>query len=428
MDHRRSAAINQLAQQLMPAGVNSPVRAFRAVGGEPVVFESAAGAYLTDVDGNRYIDYVGSWGPMILGHSHPAVVEAVTQMAQKAMSFGAPHEGELLLAQKITQLMPHIEMMRFVCSGTEATMSAVRLARGSTNRPYIIKFEGCYHGHVDSLLVKAGSGLATFGLPECAGIPPEMTANTLLAGYNHLDEVEQLFTKHGSDIAGVIVEPVAGNMGVVPPAPGFLEGLRRLCTQYGALLIFDEVMNCFRVALSGATELTGITPDIVCLGKIVGGGLPVAVYGGRRELMQHIAPLGAVYQAGTLSGNPLGMAAGLATLNQLTPVLYSKLEANCQILEDGLNQAASDLNVPMQLNRVGAMLSCYFTTHAVVDTDTAMSTNRELFAKLFSAMLERGIYLPPSALEAWFVSAAHTPADIQQTIEAFRLSLQEAIA
>ncbi len=428
MDHSRSTAINQLAQQLMPAGVNSPVRAFRAVGGDPVVFESASGATLTDVDGNRYIDYVGSWGPMILGHSHPAVVEAVTEMAKKAMSFGAPHEGELLLAQKITEMMPHIEMMRFVCSGTEATMSAVRLARGATNRPYIIKFEGCYHGHVDSLLAKAGSGVATFSLPECAGIPPEMTANTLLAGYNHLYEVEQLFMKHGTQIAGVIVEPIAGNMGVVPPASGFLEGLRRLCTQYGALLIFDEVMNCFRVARGGATELTGVTPDIVCLGKIVGGGLPVAAYGGRRDLMQNIAPLGAVYQAGTLSGNPLGMAAGLATLNLLTPELYIQLEANCQMLEAGLKEAAAELNVPMQLNRVGAMLCCFFTSNPVTDTDSAMSTNRELFAKLFNGMLDRGIYLPPSALEAWFVSAAHTPEDIQQTIEAFRISLREAVA
>ncbi len=428
MDHSRSTSIYNQAQQYMPAGVNSPVRAFRAVGGQPVVFESAYGAYLTDVDGNTYIDYVGSWGPMILGHSNPKVVEAVTQMAQRAMSFGAPHEGELKLAQKVTELMPHIEMLRFVNSGTEATMSAVRLARGATNRPYIIKFDGCYHGHVDSLLAKAGSGLATFSLPECAGIPLEMTVNTLIAEYNHLEQVEELFAKHGSQIAGVIVEPVAGNMGVVLPAEGFLEGLRRLCTEHGALLIFDEVMNCFRVALHGATQYTGVTPDIVCLGKVVGGGLPVAAYGGPRSIMQNVAPLGAVYQAGTLSGNPLGMAAGLATLNQLTPELYEQLEQKCVKLETGLKKAAQELKVPMQLNRAGAMLCCFFTDTPVVDTKSAMGTDRELFAALFNGMLNRGIYLPPSALECWFVSAAHSDEDIDATIQAFRESLQEAIA
>lgn len=412
----------------MPAGVNSPVRAFRAVGGTPFYIRSAKGAVLADVDGNRYIDYVCSWGALILGHSHPSVVKAIKEAAAKGTSYGAPHEGEILLAEEITRAMPWIEMLRFVNSGTEATMSAVRLARAATGRPKILKFEGNYHGHADHLLAKAGSGIATFALPDSAGVPTEMTQHTLVATYNHAEAVEALFREAGEQIAAVIVEPVAGNMGVVPPIPSFLQTLRELTSRYGSLLIFDEVITGFRVSRQGAAGLYGVVPDLVCMGKIIGGGLPVGAYGGKRELMQMVAPLGSVYQAGTLSGNPLAMAAGLATLRELHEGVYAQLEQRASFFQHAIVESTNKLGVPAQVNRVGSMLNVFFTDCPVTDSVSAFTTDRQLYARLFHALLKRGVFLPPSALEAWFVSTAHTESHIERTAKAFHAALKEALA
>jgi glutamate-1-semialdehyde 2,1-aminomutase len=416
------------AKGLMPAGVNSPVRAFGAVGGDPIYFARGEGALLTDVDGNTYVDHVCSWGPLILGHCHPDVVASVERAAQRGTSYGAPHEGEIQMAQTIIEAMPWIQMLRCVNSGTEAGMSAVRLARAATGRDKIVKFEGNYHGHVDSLLVKAGSGVATFGLPDSSGVPEAMTRDSLVAPYNHLDEVEEIFRQQGESVAAVILEPVAGNMGVVPPADGFLNGLREVTERYGALLIFDEVITGFRVSPSGAAGLYGVTPDLVCLGKTIGGGLPVGAYGGRRDLMEQVAPLGPVYQAGTLSGNPLALAAGLATLENLTGEVYQELERKGALLEQGLAEAAGSAGVRVHLNRVGSMLSVFFTDQEVKDNETAFTTDRALYGRLFHGLLKRGVYPPPSALETWFVSAAHDDSHIGLTVKAFQAALEEALA
>ncbi|MGQ9880184.1 MAG: glutamate-1-semialdehyde 2,1-aminomutase [Armatimonadota bacterium] len=428
MTTERSQQLYACAQSLMPAGVNSPVRAFRAVGGVPFYIASAKGAVLTDVDGNRYIDYVCSWGALVLGHSRASVIRAIKKASEKGTSYGAPHEGEILLAEEIIRAMPWVQMLRFVNSGTEAAMSAVRLARAATGRPKILKFDGNYHGHADYLLAKAGSGVATFGLPDSAGVPAELTQHTLVAPYNHAQAVERLFREAGEQIAAVVAEPVAGNMGVVPPASGFLQALREITQQYGSLLICDEVMTGFRVSRQGAAGLYNVTPDLVCMGKIIGGGLPVGAYGGRRDLMQMVAPLGPVYQAGTLSGNPLAMAAGLATLRELDETAYEQLEARSGALQEAITLTTRKLGVPAQVNRVGSMLSVFFTDRSVTDTESALSTDRQLYARLFHALLRRGVFLPPSALEAWFVSTAHTDAHIERTARAFHAALKEALA
>src|SRR5947209_5370653 len=377
-----SRELFQEAQTLFPGGVNSPVRAFRAVGSHPVFIDHAQGPYLYDVDGNRYLDYVQSWGPMILGHAYPTVVEAVTEASRRGFSFGTPTKTESELAKLIISSVPSVEMLRFVNSGTEATMSALRLARAYTGRNKIIKFSGCYHGHADMLLVQAGSGVATLGLPDSPGVPPESTSNTLIAPYNDSAAVEELFRTYPQEIAGIIVEPVAANMGLVLPLPGFLEKLRELTQEYGALLIFDEVMTGFRVALGGMQELTGITPDLTCLGKIIGGGLPVGAYGGRREIMEQVAPVGTMYQAGTLSGNPLAMAVGIATLTELRrPGQYEELERKSQMLGDGLERAINETGVELQFARIGAMFCLYFTPEPVIDYATAKTSNTAQFAQ-----------------------------------------------
>ena len=412
---------------LMPGGVNSPVRAFRGVGGTPVAIAEGHGALLRDVDGNEYIDYVLSWGPAILGHAFPPVVEAVQRAAACGLSFGASHAGEVALAEAVRQRMPHVEMMRFVNSGTEATMSAIRVARGVTGRPLLVKCAGCYHGHSDGLLVRAGSGVATLSLPDSAGVPEPIAACTRVVEFNDAEALEELMEADGERVACVILEPVAGNMGVVPPRKDYLRGVRELCDRYGALLIFDEVMTGFRVAPGGAAELYGVTPDLTCLGKVIGGGMPCAAYGGRRDYMECIAPVGSVYQAGTLSGNPLAMAAGLATLTHLTDTVYARIEAGVAEVCNGLQAAAFQAGVPMQLHRVGSLFSLFFTSQAVVDYPSALTTNRTLFARLFHGMLQRGVYLPPSALESWFFSAAHRPWMIERTVEAFSASLREAL-
>ncbi|MEE8348730.1 MAG: glutamate-1-semialdehyde 2,1-aminomutase [Acidobacteriota bacterium] len=427
MELNRSKQFMDQAKNLMPAGVNSPVRAFGAVGGDPIFFAKGEGALVTDVDGNTYVDYVCSWGPLILGHCHPDVLAAVTEAASRGTSYGAPHEGEIQLAQTIIRAMPWIQMLRCVNSGTEASMSAIRLARAATGRDKIVKFEGNYHGHVDYLLVKAGSGVATFGLPDSSGVPEAWTRDSLVAPFNHLDAVEKIFRQHGESIAAVIVEPVAGNMGVVPPRDGFLNGLREITERHGALLIFDEVITGFRVSPSGAAGLYGITPDLVCLGKTIGGGLPVGAYGGRRDLMEQVAPLGPVYQAGTLSGNPLALAAGLATLRNLTEEVYATLERKGAALEQGLTEAINSCGIKAHVNRVGSMMSVFFTEHAVEDNETAFSTDRDLYGRLFHGLLNRGIYPPPSALETWFVSAAHDDSQIEMTVKAYQSALEEAL-
>ncbi len=408
------------AQKHIPGGVNSPVRAFKGVGGEPVFMERAAGAYLFDPDGNRYIDYVGSWGPMILGHAHPEVLEAVTAAAAKGLSFGAPTALETAMADRICQLLPSMDLVRMVSSGTEATMSAIRLARGYTGRDKIIKFEGCYHGHSDSLLVKAGSGALTLGEPSSPGVPAALAAHTLTLTFNDLAQVEESFAQIGHEVAAIIVEPVAGNMNCIPPEAGFLEGLRRLCDQYGSVLIFDEVMTGFRVALGGAQQRYGITPDLTTLGKVIGGGMPVGAFGGRREVMEQIAPLGPVYQAGTLSGNPVAMAAGLKTLELIArPGFFEALELRTQALVDGLLAAAQIAQVPLTANRVGAMFGIFFTeASSVTHFAQATACNQSQFRTFFHAMLQRGVYLAPSAFEAGFVSAAHSEADIGATLSA----------
>jgi len=419
-----SHTLYQEAQQLLPGGVNSPVRAFRGVGGEPIFIDSARGPYLFDVDGNRYLDYVQSWGPMILGHAHPSVVEAVIQASKRGFSFGAPTEAESELAKMVIESVPSIEMVRFVNSGTEATMSALRLARAYTGRHKIIKFSGCYHGHADMLLVQAGSGVATMGLPDSPGVPPEATGNTLIAPYNDIEAVETLFHTYPTEIAAVIVEPVAANMGLVLPQPGFLEQLRSLTKAYGALLIFDEVMTGFRVALGGMQERVSIIPDLTCLGKIIGGGLPVGAYGGRREIMEQVAPLGAMYQAGTLSGNPLAMAAGIATLTEMRkPGQYEELERKSQRLGDGLERVINETGVELQFARIGAMFCLYFTGQPVTDYASAKSSDTASYAQYFWNMLARGIYLPPSQFEACFISLALDDEMIEETIESARLAL-----
>ena len=409
------------AQARIPAGVNSPVRAFRAVGGTPPFFERASGAHLWDADGKRYIDYVGSWGPMVVGHTHPAVVEAVQAAAARALSFGAPTEAEIELAEAICRLVPSIELVRLVSSGTEATMTAIRLARGHTGRSLIVKFEGCYHGHADSLLVKAGSGALTFGNPSSAGVPAETAAHTLVLDYNDVPKLKKLFEEKGQDIAGVIVEPVAGNMNLVLPAAGFLEALREQCAKHGAVLIFDEVMTGFRVAQGGAQARYGIKPDVTTLGKVIGGGMPVGAVGGRRDIMGKIAPLGPVYQAGTLSGNPVAVAAGLATLKLVEEKDFqSRIEKTTQILIQGLVAEARKAGVMFSAQSIGSMFGLYFRATPPTSFAEVMQCDKDRFNKFFHAMLERGVYLAPSAYEAGFVSAAHGAEDIEATLAAAR--------
>ncbi len=413
------------AQARIPAGVNSPVRAFRAVGGTPPFFERASGAHLWDVEGKRYIDYVGSWGPMVAGHTHPQVVEAVQAAASRALSFGAPTAAEVEMAEQLCRLVPSLELVRLVSSGTEATMTAIRLARGFTGRSLIVKFEGCYHGHADALLVKAGSGALTFGHPSSAGVPAETAAHTLVLDYNDAAQVSALFARRGAEIAGVIVEPVAGNMNLVLPAPGFLETLRGECTRHGAVLIFDEVMTGFRVAAGGAQARYGIRPDLTTLGKVIGGGLPVAAVGGRKDVMQTIAPLGPVYQAGTLSGNPVAVAAGLATLKLVdAPGFQTRIEATTRSLVEGLAACAQRAGVTFSSQSIGSMFGLYFRDAPPTRFAQVMQCDVQRFNRFFQSMLAQGIYLAPSAYEAGFVSSAHDAEDIEQTLaaaqEAFR--------
>ena len=423
----RSHALFDEAQELLPGGVNSPVRAFLGVGGTPVFIDHASGPYLYDVDGNRYLDYVQSWGPMILGHTYPSVLEAVTQASTRGFSFGAPTRAESILARLVIESVPSIEMVRFVNSGTEATMSALRLARAYTGRSKIIKFSGCYHGHADMLLVQAGSGVATMGLPDSPGVPREAASNTLIAPYNDSAAVEELFRAYPGDIAAIIVEPAAANMGLVPPLPGFLEKLRSLCSEYGALLVFDEVMTGFRVALGGMQERLGIIPDLTCLGKIIGGGLPVGAYGGRREIMQLVAPSGPVYQAGTLSGNPLAMSAGIATLQELRkPGRYAELERKGQLLGGGIERALHEEGGAVQFVRVGAIFCLFFTAEHVIDYVSAKTSDTQRFARFFWSMLEHGVYLPPSQFEGCFISLALEDEMIEETVEAVWLALRES--
>ena len=410
----------QEACRYIPGGVNSPVRAFRGVGGEPIFFKRAAGAHVVAADGRRFIDYVGSWGPMILGHAHPRVIEAVQRVAADGLSFGAPTELETELARRVTELMPSIELVRFVSSGTEATMSAIRLARGFTGRETIVKFEGCYHGHSDSLLIKAGSGALTFGVPTSPGVPRELAAHTVTLSFNDSDQVRDAFRQLGSQIACVIVEPVAGNMNCVPPAPGFLQTLREECDRVGGLLIFDEVMTGFRVALGGAQALYGVRPDLTTLGKILGGGMPVGAFGGRRDIMEQLSPLGPVYQAGTLSGNPVAMTAGLATLELVSmPGFHERLEAITDVFVQRLAVAARSSDIPLATNHVCGMFGFFFTAERRIDSFAkVMACDLERFRRFFHRMLEEGVYFAPSAFEAGFMSIAHSPADIDATIAA----------
>jgi glutamate-1-semialdehyde 2,1-aminomutase len=414
------------ATKKIPGGVNSPVRAFRAVGGEPVFIDRAQGAYLWGADGTRYTDYVGSWGPMILGHAHPAVVAAITEAAARGTSFGAPTELEVRFAEKVTELYPSIDMMRAVCSGTEATMAALRVARGYTKRDLIVKFEGCYHGHADSLLVKAGSGLATLGVPDSAGVPAEAAAKTLTLAYNDRKGLARLFATRGKEIAAVIVEPVVGNMGVVPPEPGFLEDILARCEEHGAVSIFDEVMTGSRVARGGMQARAGLRPAMTCLGKVVGGGMPLAVYGGRRDIMEQVAPLGPVYQAGTLSGNPVAVSAALATLERLDDALYARLEALGARLERGITLALTKTGVVGTVQRVGAMITLFFREGPVRSWDDAKKSDTARFGRWHAEMLARGQYWPPSQFEAAFFSGAHTEADIDATLEAAGAALAKS--
>lgn len=414
------------AKKVIPGGVNSPVRAFKSITDmDPLFIDRGEGAMIYDVDGNGYVDYVGSWGPLILGHRHPEVVEALSKCLEKGTSFGAPTELETELAREIINAVPSIEMVRLVNSGTEATMSALRLARGYTGRNKILKFEGCYHGHADFLLIKAGSGALTTGVPTSPGVPPSTAENTINAPFNDIETCKKIFEMEGPDIAAVIVEPVAGNMGVVPPKPGFLEGLRKLTQQYGTLLIFDEVMTGFRVSYGGAQELYGVEPDLTCLGKIIGGGLPVGAYGGKKAIMEHVSPAGPVYQAGTLSGNPLAVTAGLTTLKVLKREgVYRQLEEKSARLAQGLKEAAREAGYPVTVNRVGSMLCTFFTEQPVTDYTTACSSDTEAFSTFFKAMLQQGIYLAPSQFEAAFVSLAHTDEHIEKTIDAAKNALK----
>jgi glutamate-1-semialdehyde 2,1-aminomutase len=416
-----SARLFQAAQKLMPGGVNSPVRAWGSVGLSPRVIARGEGPRVFDVDGNSYLDYVGSWGPLILGHAHPQVVAAIKEAAARGTSFGASTPGELELAALLCEAIPSLEMVRLVNSGTEACMSALRLARGVTGRSRVIKFDGCYHGHADSFLVAAGSGVLTQGIPGSPGVPPEIAGLTLSLPYNDLEAVRQALNRYPGEVAAVMVEPVAGNMGVVPPEPGFLGGLRELTQQEGALLIFDEVITGFRVAWGGAQALYGVTPDLTCLGKIIGGGLPVGAYGGRREFMEQLAPMGPVYQAGTLSGNPVAVAAGIATLQVLKAEgVYAALEEKAGWLAEALDQAARATGLPLTVNRVGSMLTVFFTRGPVRHLEEAKTSNLSDFQRFFQGMLAAGVYLPPSQFEAWFVSTAHSQADLEATVAAFR--------
>ncbi|ANA81408.1 glutamate-1-semialdehyde-2,1-aminomutase [Paenibacillus vortex V453] len=408
------------AKQYIPGGVNSPVRAFKSVGLTPIYIERGEGSRVYDIDGNSFIDYVGSWGPLIMGHAHPEVVDALQETAAKGTSFGAPTLLETEMAKLVCERVPSIEVVRMVNSGTEATMSAIRLARGYTGRSKIIKFEGSYHGHADSLLIKAGSGIATLGLPDSPGVPESVAVSTIAVPYNDLESVQLAFERFGEEIAAVIVEPVAGNMGVVPPLPGFLEGLRKVTSDYGSVLIFDEVMTGFRVDLNCAQGRYGVTPDLTCLGKVIGGGLPVGAYGGKRELMDQIAPAGPIYQAGTLSGNPLAMAAGYTTLKLLTPAVYEQLEERGARLQAGLESNAKEFGIPLSVNRIGSMVCPFFTNTPVVNFDTAKTSDLDMFRRYFAAMVQEGVSVPPSQFEGMFISAAHTVEDIDATIEANR--------
>lgn len=406
------------AKGLMPGGVNSPVRAFKSVGMNPIFMERGKGAKIVDIDGNEYIDYVLSWGPLIHGHANDTVVEAIKKVVESGTSFGAPTLIENELAKLVIERVPSIEVIRMVSSGTEATMSALRLARGYTGRNKIVKFEGCYHGHGDSLLIKAGSGVATLGLPDSPGVPEGIASNTITVPYNDLESIRYAFEQFGEDIAGVIVEPVAGNMGVVPPQPGFLEGLRNVTNEYGSLLIFDEVMTGFRVDYGCAQGFYDVTPDITCLGKVIGGGLPVGAYGGKAEIMQQIAPSGPIYQAGTLSGNPLAMTAGYETLRQLTKESYSEFQRKADLLEEGLSSAAKEYEIPHTINRAGSMIGFFFTNEEVTNYEKAKTSNLDYFAHYYRSMANDGVFLPPSQFEGLFLSTAHTDEDIHYTIEA----------
>lgn len=422
---RKSAAAFEEAKRYIPGGVNSPVRAFKSVGLTPAFIERGSGSRVTDIDGNVYIDYVGSWGPLIVGHAHPEVVEAIKRTAEKGTSFGAPTELETEMAKLVCERVPSIEIVRMVNSGTEATMSALRLARGYTGRSKILKFEGCYHGHADSLLIKAGSGVATLGLPDSPGVPEGVAANTITVPYNDLASVRLAFEKFGEEIAAVIVEPVAGNMGVVPPVAGFLQGLRDVTNEYGSLLIFDEVMTGFRVGFHCAQGLFGITPDLTCLGKVIGGGLPVGAYGGRRDIMERMAPSGPIYQAGTLSGNPLAMAAGYTTLKLLAePGVYEQLERKSARLEEGFLGNAREIGIPSTINRVGSMVCPFFTDQKVINYETAKTSDLKRFGAYFGHLLDMGVSVAPSQFEGMFVSAAHSDEDIEATIEAHREALK----
>ena len=424
----RSSTLFNEAKNYIPGGVNSPVRAFQGVGGEPIYFERGEGAYLYDVDGNAYIDYVGSWGPMILGHSNPFIVDAVRIELDKGLGFGAPTEIETSLAKKICQLMPSIELVRMVSSGTEATMSAIRLARGYTKRDKIVKFEGCYHGHSDSLLVKAGSGALTLGVPTSPGVPSDLAKHTLTLEYNNLDSVKALFSKMGEEVGCIIVEPVAGNMNCIPPKEGFLQGLRKLCDDYGSVLIFDEVMTGFRVALGGAQAYYQVKPDLTTLGKVIGGGLPVAAFGGQREIMNQIAPLGPIYQAGTLSGNPLSMASGVAMLSILEAddSFYQNLSDSTEYLVNGIVAAANTSNVSMTSNNVGGMFGLFFSSEEkVTNFSQASNCDIELFKKFYKSMIKQGVYFAPSAYECGFLSAAHGKNELDQTINAALTAFSE---
>jgi len=425
MSGPRSKKLFEEAKKHIPGGVNSPVRAFRSVGGEPLFIKKAKGSKIFDADGKAYIDYVLSWGPMILGHAHPVVTAALKKTIANGTSFGAPTELEITLAKMVKKAFPSVEMVRMVSSGTEATMSAIRAARGFTGRDKILKFDGCYHGHGDSLLVKAGSGVATFGLPDSPGVPPDLAKYTLTVAYNDLDAVKELASREGEQIACIIVEPVAGNMGCVPPEPGFLAGLRTVCNQYGIVLIFDEVMTGFRVSFGGAQQLYKIKPDLTCLGKVIGGGLPVGAYGGKLEIMEKIAPIGPIYQAGTLSGNPLAMIAGIETLKLLAkPGVYKSLEKSSLDLENGLRDAVQEAGIPSTINRVGSMFTAFFTDKKVKDFASAKTSDTGRFGKFFLSMLKNGVNLAPSQFEAAFLSLAHSRADINKTIEAARKSLK----
>jgi glutamate-1-semialdehyde 2,1-aminomutase len=408
------------AKQTIPGGVNSPVRAFKSVGGDPVFMKSASGAYLYDEDGNTYVDYINSWGPMILGHCHPAVVEALKEKAAQAISFGAPTEAEIAMAELIVSMVPDLDMIRLVSSGTEACMSALRLARGFTGKNKFIKFEGCYHGHADSFLVKAGSGVATFNIQTVPGVTAGVANDTLTAAYNNLEEVKQLMETHKGEVAAIIIEPVAGNMGCIVPEPGFLEGLRQLCDEHQAVLIFDEVMTGFRLAPGGAQQRLNIKADLVTYGKVIGGGMPVGAFGGKKEIMSHIAPLGNVYQAGTLSGNPMAVTAGFTTLSVLkdNPQIYTELDSKTENLKAQLHDVFNKKGMPYTINQLGSMISVHFGEHKVKDFASAAACDIALFNKYFHHMLDNGIYLPPSAYETWFISAALSDADIEKTIEA----------